>query len=75
MVKVISLSERAYQLLAVRKGKRSFSEVIEEMVAKTEGKGDISRLKRFFGTIDDKTAEAWKREVERGRKESGRLRG
>ncbi len=75
MVKVISLSEKAYRLLADRKGDRSFSEEIVKLVETDQKKGNVSGLRKFFGTIDQKTADKWKQEIERGRRDFGRSRG
>lgn len=70
------VSDEVYEMLSEEKGDESFSELIKKRFGKKgRGKGDISRLRRFFGTIDDKTAEAWKREIERGRKSFGRSSG
>jgi len=67
VVKVISLSNRAYQILAKRKGSKSFSETIEEMADNKE-KGDISELKKFFGIFKNVDVKAWKKEIREGRR-------
>ena len=63
MVRVISLSDRAYGLLLKLKKNNSFSKVIEELVEKNSEKGDISKLEKFFGVLSDKNAELWTKET------------
>lgn len=60
MVKVISISDEVYKMLAKIKGSRSFSEVIKSSL-ESEKKGDITP---FFGILKNKKrAVKWKREV------------
>ncbi len=68
MVKVISLSDKAYELLQERKGGRSFSELIEEIVENGEEKGEVSKVMTFFGVLSKKNAEELEKSVVEGRK-------
>jgi len=75
MARQISVSDEVYSILVKNKKNRSFSEVIKEMAEVNGGKkGDISSLKRFFGTIDKRSARAWIREIEKSRAMAGRSR-
>ncbi len=60
MTKTISISDDVYELLVRIKGKRSFSEVIRDLIRK-EGNYDILLL--GFGTRSEKEAEELKREI------------
>lgn len=68
MVKVISISDKAYALLSRLKNGNSFSKVIEEL---TEGKtslGDVNSIKPFFGVLKDKKREKeWLAEIKASR--------
>jgi predicted CopG family antitoxin len=69
MVKVISLSDRAYKLLYVRKRGRSFSKLVEDMVEGNETKGDIREIRKYFGILSKETADRIEKRVieDRGR--------
>ena len=64
MVKVISLSDNAYNKLSKIKRNQSFSEVIIELI---EGKQKTS-LRNFVGLISKEEGEKWKKEVSENRK-------
>lgn len=68
MVRVISLSDKAYQLLSKRKGDRSFSELVEELVENEEGKGSVSKLTKFFGILSAEEAGEMKKSSKELRK-------
>jgi len=60
MTKTISISDDVYELLIRMKGKRSFSEVIRDLIKK---EGNFDLLLIAFGTRNDKEVEELKREL------------
>ncbi len=65
MTKTISISDDVYELLVKMKGKRSFSEVIRDLIRK-EGNYDLLLL--GFGTRDEREAEELKKEIKEAEK-------
>jgi len=61
MTKTISISDDVYELLVKIKGKRSFSEVIRDLIKK---RSNFDVLLIAFGTRSEKEAENLKREIE-----------
>lgn len=57
MVKVISLSNEAYEKLKALKDGKSFSDVVVEL---TENKGKVRDLSRFAGAFKD-NADEWEK--------------
>jgi predicted CopG family antitoxin len=74
MTKIISLSDQVYLQLVKLKKERSFSKTIAELLDKNSGNGDISKIKKLFGTIDKKRTKAWIKEIEAGRSSAGKSR-
>lgn len=66
-MKTIMVSDEAYEKLAAIKGKKSFTELVSELVEKTKGTkfGDIEM---FFGIMSEKDAEERRRFIARYRK-------
>ncbi|AAB89264.1 MULTISPECIES: antitoxin VapB family protein [Archaeoglobus] len=60
MTKTISISDDVYEMLVKIKGKRSFSEVIRELVKK---EGNFDLLMVAFGTRSEEEVEKLKREM------------
>ncbi|ADC65379.1 Protein of unknown function DUF217 [Ferroglobus placidus DSM 10642] len=60
MTKTISISDDVYELLVKIKGKRSFSEVIRDLIKK---EGNFDLLLIAFGTRNDEEVEELKREI------------
>lgn len=60
MTKTISISDDVYELLVKMKGKRSFSEVIRDLIKK---EGNYNLLLLGFGTRDEREAEELKKEI------------
>jgi predicted CopG family antitoxin len=67
MVKVISLSNEAYEKLSSIKRDRSFSEVVVELVEKRKGK---KKLSDFFGVWKDADTDKIKKMIKEDRKRS-----
>ena len=65
MTKTISISDDIYELLVKIKGKRSFSEVIRDLI-KREGNYDVLLI--GFRTRDEKEIEELKREIKEAEK-------
>jgi len=65
MTKTISISDDVYELLVKIKGKRSFSEVIRNLIKK-EGNYDLLLL--GFGTRDEHEVEELKKEIKEAEK-------
>ncbi len=65
MPKQVMLSDTAYSMLAQRKGKRSFSEVIIElMVDKKAAAKDPRKLLKIKGIIKTKKPVSWSTQVD-----------
>ena len=60
MTKTISISDDVYELLVRMKGKRSFSEVIRDLIKK---EGNFDLLLIAFGARSDEEVEELKREI------------
>ena len=60
MTKTISISDDVYDLLVKIKGKRSFSEVIRDLIKK---EGNLELLLIAFGTRSEKEAEELEKEI------------
>ncbi|MDE1825942.1 MAG: antitoxin VapB family protein [Candidatus Micrarchaeota archaeon] len=76
MVRIISISDEVYDELKEIKEGRSFTKVIGALLASSKnrkGKGTRS-LEKFFGTIDNKTARAWMKEIDESRGNFGKSR-
>jgi predicted CopG family antitoxin len=56
MVRVISISDEAYEELYRMKAGRSFTEVIRALVSKRTTTTNFDEVMRFFGSINDKEA-------------------
>ncbi len=65
MSKTISISDDVYEKLVRIKGKRSFSEVIRDLIEK---KGNWELLMIAFGTRDEKDVEKLKKETKEAEK-------
>jgi len=65
MTKTISISDDVYELLVRMKGKRSFSEVIRDLIKK---EGNYELLLLGFGTRNEKEAEKLKKEIKEAEK-------
>ncbi|MGI0134479.1 MAG: antitoxin VapB family protein [Candidatus Micrarchaeaceae archaeon] len=69
MVKVISISDRAYELLSRLKNGNSFTKVIEELAESKANVGDVSTIEPFFGVLKDKKREKeWLAEIKASRR-------
>jgi predicted CopG family antitoxin len=60
MTKTISISDDVYEQLVKIKGKKSFSEVIRELIRK---KGNAELIMTAFGTRSEKEAEELEKEI------------
>jgi predicted CopG family antitoxin len=65
MVKVISLSDKAYNTLIKLKRNRSFSELVIDLI---EGK-QKKNIRNFAGWISKEDGEKWKKEIVKTRKQ------
>ena len=60
MTKTISISDDVYELLTKIKGKKSFSEVIRDLI---KSEGNFELLMIAFGTRNEKEAEELEKEI------------
>ena len=76
MVRIISISDEVYDELKEIKEGRSFTKVIGALLVSSKNrKGNGTKnLEKFFGTIDNKTAKAWMKEIDEGRRSFGKSR-
>ncbi len=72
--RVIVVSETVYSELQKMKKNESFSKTIEALIKGKGSKGDISQLEGLFGSLNKKSATAWKKEVNAGRRAFGKSR-
>ena len=61
-MKTLMITDEVYKKLAAVKGERSFSELLDEILADAKNERNI-RLKRFFGVISDREADQMRKNV------------
>ena len=74
MSRVIVVSDTVYSELQKMKKDASFSKMIESLIQGSGKKGDIGQLERFFGILSKEDANAWKKEINQGRRAFGKSR-
>jgi predicted CopG family antitoxin len=67
-MKTIMIQDTVYRKLAVLKKKRSFSEVLEELVEESKAVKQ-ARLRRYFGIVKDEDAKTMKAKAAKIRSE------
>lgn len=66
-MKTLMITDEVYRKLAEVKGGRSFSELLDEILASVK-KERNERLRRFFGILSDKEADEMRKNVAEFRK-------
>ena len=68
MVKVISIQDDVYAELTKRKDKKSFSQVIRELISESKRETTVNDLDRYWALISSDEGKVLERDVIEGRK-------
>jgi predicted CopG family antitoxin len=68
MTKIISLTNEVYTKLKKLKKNRSFSQEINELIEKSNTKGEVSSFRNFMGTWSKAEAKAFQKQIAQDRK-------
>ncbi len=74
MTKIISVSDHVYGMLSRLKGGRSFSKMLEELAERDVGRGDIGKLRPFFGSLSKMNLASRLKYIKKRRSEFGSRR-
>jgi predicted CopG family antitoxin len=67
MVKIISIQDDVYAELAKRKDKKSFSQVIRDLISESKRETTVNDLNRYWGLISSDEGKLLERDVIEGR--------
>lgn len=68
MTKIISLTNDVYSKLKKIKGSRSFSQEINELIDKSNTRGDVKSLRKFMGVWSKEEGERLQKQIANDRK-------